>query len=124
MYAALCDWAITSLLLSSNGHGGLAFSLASGAKAAGGEANGRCAWRADARNWERTGCLWRLMGLGVGMPCSWLGFISQLQVEAGHTHLYKQRLCNGPSQAGHEKALPPNGGLGRRIAEFQNSSQH
>lgn len=41
MYAALCDWAIASLLLSSNGHGGLMFSLASDAKAvAGGEANG------------------------------------------------------------------------------------
>lgn len=37
-----------------------------------------------------------------------LGFIVQLKVEPGHTHLYKRRLCNGPSQAGHEKALPPN----------------
>lgn len=78
----------------------------------------------DASNWERTGCLWRLMGLGVGMPCSWRGFMGQLKVEARHAHLYKQRLCNGPSQAGHEKALPPNGGLGRRTAEFQNSSGH
>lgn len=39
MYAALCDWAITSLLLSSNGHGGLVFSLASDTKVAGGETN-------------------------------------------------------------------------------------
>lgn len=116
MYTALCDRAIASLLLSSKGHGGLVFSLASDAKAAGGS---RCVWHSDANNWEITGCLWRLMGLGAGMPCSRLGFIGQLKVEAGHTHLYKQRLCNGPSQAGHEKALPPHQeGWEERVLRF------
>lgn len=36
MYTALCDRAVASLLLSSRGHGGLVFSPASDAKAAGG----------------------------------------------------------------------------------------
>lgn len=84
MYTALCDRAVASLLLSSRGHGGLVFSPASDAKAAGGRRGGsRCVWHSDANNWEITGCLWRLMGLGAGMPCSRLGFIGQLKVEAG-----------------------------------------
>lgn len=79
----------------------------------------RCVWHSDANNWEITGCLWRLMGLGAGMPCSRLGFIGQLKVEAGCTHLYKQRLCSGPSQAGHEKALPPHQeGWEERVLRF------
>lgn len=39
MYTALCDRAVASLLLSSRGRGGLVFSPAADAKAAGGEAD-------------------------------------------------------------------------------------